>query len=132
MCGCLERTGAPNAMVEQYAISGEAHRDYVDLWMDAGTPRSASYSPHYPFEPDDLVRLKKSAKTLMIGAVRQEANKRSFVFPAEDHIIYITNMPLRLSPAAANSDVCDSEEEGATRIFMEACLSDQPTPERQL
>ncbi|MYN29645.1 hypothetical protein [Duganella levis] len=130
ICGCLERSGAPNTMLEQYAISGEAHRDYADLWMDGGTPRSATYSPRYPFEPDDLIRLKKYAKKLIMGNVHQPKNLRTFVFPKDDQIVYLANMPLKKLPEAPNSNVCDLEEQGATRRFLDACLSDPVKLER--
>lgn len=123
VCGYLDRIGAPNIRYESYAFMGVAYRGHADLWLDAGSPASAQYSPRFPLEASDIVRLKLLAGRLLMGETYRASGAAPLVFPARERdILYDKAMPLSHKPEPATVDDFDFEAPDAARTYISSCL----------
>lgn len=123
VCGYVDRIGAPDRRYESYAFMGVAYRGHADLWLDAGSPASAQYSPRFPLEASDIVRLKLLAGRLLMGGTYRASGAAPLVFPArEREILYNEDMPLSHKPEPATVDDFHFEAPEAARTYVSSCL----------
>lgn len=133
ICGFLEHSGAPNRTVEQYSFKGIVHANYANVWIDSGTPRSADYVPIYPFQPEEIVRLRISANHMLMGSVFQEHFPPNLVFPKRDSdIIYVKELRLTHVAATRPPEEVFSWDPIAAKTYIARCLDDETNSDERV
>jgi hypothetical protein len=91
VCGCWKKWGAPTGREEFYALEGNAKGMLLDILADKGSFENntdGSYQATYPFEPINVMRLKRVSK----GLVRAGIDNAEFVikngFPKDLDVAY--------------------------------------------
>ena len=124
VCGCLHRSGVGSDRIDQYSFRGIAHSNYADIWLDSGSPADINYIPKYPFNHDDIVRLRLHGKKLIIGRSREKSDETSRLGSEKD-IDYDVSHLISKAQIPASAETCDTLSDGNFMPFLARCLNDE-------
>lgn len=123
ICGCLHRSGLGSDRIDQYSFRGIARSNHADIWLDSGSSADINYIPRYPFNHDEIVRLRLYRKQLIMGGSSRKSDDIRRL-SSEENIDYDVSHPLSKAKIPATAETCDTVSEGNFKPFLAQCLND--------
>lgn len=124
VCGCLYRSGIGSDRIDQSSFRGIAHSNHADIWLDSGSASDINYVPKFPFQHDEIVRLRLYGKKLVMGIIQGDSKSLSRLNSEKD-IYYDMSHRLARVRSPARAGTCDTVSDDNFMPFLAQCLNDK-------